>query len=177
MSFHSVQELSPVCRLTMLILFAALLANHSSILLPYIKSPLPIVLFKSGCVFRHRRFYVTWNFIYCDIYRQHSIQISISTIVCSHCILWFPRAIVTHYATLLQSPPPSPLQPTLPSSVYVHLTCHDGLLWPRLVLQNRPNTGIQVDTPKPAVAPEHRRSLPSSQKQTIAHFLKLLVKH
>lgn len=107
-------------------------------MVPYIKSSLPIVLFKSGCVFRHRRSYVAWNFIYCDIYRQHSIHVSISGILYSHCILWFPHAIVRHYATLLQSLPPSPSHPKLPSSVYVHLTCHDGLLWPGLVLQNRP---------------------------------------
>jgi len=141
--------------------FLIWLAKDSSIMVPYIKLSLPIVLFKSGCVFRHRRSYVTWNFIYYDIYRQHSIHVSISGIPYSHCILWFPHAIVRHYATLLQSPPPSPPTLNYPQtsmSIWrVMMDCFDPDWCCRITQQ----TDIQVDTPNPEVAPNpdvrHRR--------------------
>lgn len=131
---------------------------------------MPIVLFKSGFVFRHRRSYVTWNFIYYDIYRQHSIHVSISGILYSHCILWFNHAIVRHYATLLQSPPPSPPTLNYPQasmSIWrVMMDCHDPDWCCRIAQQ----TGIQVDTPNTEVAPEPRRSPPSAQKHTLCQI-------
>lgn len=171
MIFHSVQELSSIFRLTMLILFTAL-SQYSWQKIPPLytltSSRLYLLCYSNLVAFSSTEDPTWHETLYTTIYIA-SIRFTYRFLASSIVTVFsgFPMLLlgITPHCFNPHLLLPSNLNcPQASMSIWrVMMDCFDPDWCCRIAQQ----TGIQVDTPKLGVAPESRRSSPSSQKHAL----------